>query len=326
MICDIQTIKDRREFAVDRIGQLEKAIAGNPDIVADTCIYATGSYGRFEASRYSDLDLFFVRQGSEKKNAISVVEKSLTDAAVVKACRKLKFPEFTKGGIYLQVHYLDDILNLLGGHEDDYRNLFTARMLLLLESVSIFNEGIYNKAIGEIIDSYFRDYHDHEKDFLPIFLVNDIQRFWRTLCLNFEHRRNRGGDISDYQKNRSHLANFKLKFSRLLICYSMIISIMAIKGAIDPQKILEVVEQTPLQRLDSLDRSSDDLSQRIDEIGQHYAWFLEMTGREEKEVLEWIGDRKTRDEAFTRARNFGNLIHLLLRAVANSEQLRYLII
>ena len=105
-----------------------------------TCLYVTGSYGRLEASKFSDLDLFFVRDSTRQSNPISHVEKTLVDAAIIKICRRLELPEFSGGGEYLQIHYLDEIVESLGSQEDDYKNHFTARMLLILESQPLFDD------------------------------------------------------------------------------------------------------------------------------------------------------------------------------------------
>ena len=118
-----------------------------------------------------------------------VIKKTLLDADLIRAAQELRFPDFSNDGEYLEVHYIDDILNNLGGPRDDFQNHFTARLLLLLESRPLYNESFYENVMKKIIYSYYRDYHDHEDSFSPIFLINDIIRFWRTLCLNYEHRR-----------------------------------------------------------------------------------------------------------------------------------------
>ena len=137
-------------------------------------IYVTGSYGRLEASATSDLDPFFVYDDSEGTSSLSEISEILISARLIKICRTLELPEFSNEGQYLEVHSLNSMLKYLGGPEDDYRNYFTARLLLLLESQPLCNEEAYLKIIERIIEEYFRDYSTHERDFRPIFLVNDI--------------------------------------------------------------------------------------------------------------------------------------------------------
>jgi hypothetical protein len=287
----------------------------------------TGSYGRLEASEYSDLDLFFVHTGQSKRDGISRVEKALLDAGVIKIARKLNFPEFSKGGEYLEIHYLEDMLNALGGPDDDYQNYFTARMLLLLESLPLRSEGIYNTIIDEIVNAYFRDYHDHDKDFLPIFFVNDVHRFWRTLCLNYEHARNRANEKSPLEKNKAHLKNLKLKFSRLLTCYSMIASILVEVGAVNPRSISRIIHEIPVERVASVATSNPHLGDLVRKVLDEYSWFMESMDHSEQKVLEWIGERESRNIAFERARNFGKSMHELILEITNgTDKLRYLVV
>ena len=215
------------------------------------CIYVTGSFGRLEASQHSDLDLFFLDSGHSAAQPISRIAKTLLDADLIRTVRRLGFPEFSNDAEYLSIHYLEDIKNSLGGREDDFKNYFTARLLLLLESRPLHNADTYRQVIEEIIQSYYRDYHDHESGFLPVFLINDIIRFWRTLCLNYEHRRNRPPD-DEYRRNKSHLDNLKLKFSRLLICHSAIALLSINRGVMRPDELLNIVQLSPLQRLDRI--------------------------------------------------------------------------
>ena len=141
----------------------------------------TGSYGRHEASEYSDLDIFFVKKGKGKPHgeALSRVDKALMDAAIIKICREIGFPELTGSGRYLDVYLLDDFRTFLGSRKEDYENILTARMLLLLESQSVHGDEVYEQAVQNTIDTYYEDYHGHEEGFLPVFLVNDIQRYWK---------------------------------------------------------------------------------------------------------------------------------------------------
>ena len=186
-------LASRRHRSYSRLQHLRSKISSLASLtdLPHLCIYVTGSFGRLEASVYSDLDLFFIDNGHTNANPISRIDKTLLDADLIRTVRELVFPDFSNDAEYLSIHYLDDIKRSLGGREDDFQNYFTARMLLLLESRPVHNDEIYRHIIEKIIQSYYRDYHDHVSGFLPVFLINDIIRFWRTLCLNYEHRRNR---------------------------------------------------------------------------------------------------------------------------------------
>ena len=57
----------------------------------------------------------------------------------------------------------------------------------------------------------FKDFPDHPRTFQPIFLMNDICRFWKTMLLNYEHKRHGDGEPGDEIRRRSKVKNFKLK-------------------------------------------------------------------------------------------------------------------
>ena len=209
----------------------------------DLSIYVTGSYGRLEAHERSDLDLFFI---SNRDVPIDRTTKILIDAQLIRIARDMGFPPFSNDAQYLQIHSLNEMLNKLGTAEDDSRNFFTARLLLLLESRSVHDEAAYRTILKGIIDAYFRDYHDHTRNFRPLFLVNDILRFWKTLCLNYESKRNPPAARAD--KNKHHLRNLKLKFSRLLICFSSVIPLAAARSS-SPGEVLELTTLPPIERL-----------------------------------------------------------------------------
>lgn len=212
----------------------------------------------------------------------------------------------------------------LGGRRDDYENLFTARLLLLLESQPIYNESLYGEVLRDITLSYFRDYEDHEKDFRPTFLVNDILRFWKTLCLNYEHSRNVAQD-DDMELRKNYLKNLKLKFSRMLTCFSLVIPLAMPRGSLEPEECVLLMRKRPLERLQSIAIESD-CNAIWEKLANDYAWFLEATGRPRDQVLDWLGSSQNRIEALDRARVFGMSMYELLVTVSNPETLRYLVI
>lgn len=327
-------IEERARFSKARIEEFSKKVVNTPDLpnLETLCVYITGSYGRLEASKYSDLDLFFIELGNSVDNKLNTIDASLLNASLIRTAKNLNFPDFSGGGEYLVTHYLQDILRELGSPKDDWENYFTARMLLLLESKPILNCEVYNRTINELVETYFRDYHDHETDFLPVFLINDIHRFWRTLCLNFEHKRNRTFDDEDSneaaeKKNKAHLKNLKLKFSRLMTCFSMISSVLSASETVTPTGIVQTIQMTPIERILKICSERPDLSVACTRIIDIYQWFLEIVDQPPNNMLEWIGIRENRDIAFSKAREFGSAhFELVTRAPKQQDIHRYLIV
>ena len=321
-------LRARRQYSEERLGQLRDVVRQIPVLekLPGLCIYVTGSYGRLEASCVSDIDLFFLHAGTRQKNRAPRLDKIRLDAALIDAAEKLGFPAFSNDGEYLQVHYLDDLLAEMGGREDDSQNHFTARMLLLLESRPVFNDGEYKRATEAVVRSYCRDYYDSDKDFRnAVFLINDILRYWRTMCVNYEHRRNeQHTDI--VRRNKDRLRNLKLKFSRMLICFSAILLLVREGQNPTPEELLRIVRLSPMERLIEAKTIAQG-EQLVANVKENYAWFLQNTGKEQSAVLDWIGDKSERDNALLHAQKFGeDMYKLILASAADSGIMRYLVL
>lgn len=324
-----QLLDNRKQHSLQKLGALQDAVE-RMDILQKLpglCIYVTGSYGRGEAHEESDLDLFFLHEGTRKENQMPRLDKALLDADLIRTAAKLGFPPFSNDGEYLNVHYLDDLLAEMGGREDDSQNYFTARMLLLLESRPVFNNGEYQRAADAVVRSYCRDIYDIDKDFRnAIFLINDILRYWRTMCVNYEYRRNeQGRDIT--RRNKDRLRNLKLKFSRMLLCFSAVLLLVREGQKPSPPELLRIVQLSPMERLAEAGQSVKGGAKLADAITEHYAWFMHQTGKEEKEVMRWIENKEEREHALVRAREFGDLMYQLIRASAGeSGIMRFLVL
>jgi len=313
----------RRAYVDDRLRSLRESVAKISELrrCEGLCIYVTGSYGRGEASAHSDLDLFFVVDGPP----VPRITKTLVDASLIRLARDMRFPDFSDDARYLEVHPLPEMLDEMGSPRDDSCNYFTARLLLLLESRPVWADDVYRATVNKIVNSYFRDYHGHEHAFQPVFLLNDIVRFWKTMCLNYEHKRNRR--IEDRRKrNASHLRNLKLKFSRMLTCYSTV-GLLAARGReLAPESLPPLLVDSPTARLMKAAESAG-AGALAAQILEEYAWFLELTAQPKDDLLDWIEDTTNRDGAFDRARKFGELMFAFVsKAAEGTELLRYALI
>lgn len=321
----MSVIERRVHFSQERLATLRERIS---DIGAlrdrqDLCIYATGSFGRLEASEHSDLDLFFVHRGSSDTEApLSRGDWTLISADIIRATKELGFPEFSGDGEFLEVHALKDILREIGSRQDDYFNFFTARLLLLLESRPVFNDALYEQIVLDIVNAYYRDFSEHEADFRPVFLLNDIIRFWKTLCLNYERKRNEPEE-AESKKNKIRTKNLKLKFSRLLTCYSGIVPLVSAQNVTTPERLAELVHESPLERLRSVVNPDNPVYR---EMLAQYEWFLTVNERSEEELIDWIADSDNRREAFERGDRFGGAMYRLLNEVGAPERLRYVVV
>lgn len=287
-------------------------------------IYTAGSYGRLEASPHSDIDLFFVVDAPRASLAeINVPEIRLL-SEIIDIAYGMNFPAFSNDGQYLKLLFSEDMLKNLGSPADDYRNHFTARMLLLLEGREVYGARIYSRLLKQVIDTYFRDYPHHPEDFRPTFLINDILRFWKTLCLNYEHKRN---EESSRLKIKHKIKNFKLGFSRLLTCFATVAALSTFRKTVTPADVLKICHMTPTQRLVTAAGTNADARAKVIQALDRYAWFLQKTALSTEQLEKYFSVKSSRVEAFSQAREFGNEVFEALQILDKDHRsLRYLVV
>lgn len=238
-------ISHSREFLITVNSQTTQELGQEWNSVS---IFTAGSLGRFETGRKSDLDVFLLTD--EEEPAFSKLREIRLLAKLIHVNTSLSLPEFSGDGRYLKVHSVTRIVNGTGDSNDDSENFFTTRLLLLLESKSIWNEDLRGRAIDQVLENYFKD-GKGKKNFTPLFLLNDILRYWRTVCLNYE--RDRIAPTSKWWKK-----NLNLKFSRKLTVYSTVLAILT-RAASTKQQFSDLAELVPLERLAvSLDTLGDE--------------------------------------------------------------------
>lgn len=280
----------------------------------NVAVFAAGSLGRFETGRQSDLDLFVLAEHrdsmKDKSSPISHLDEIRLFAKLININDKLDLPEFSGDGRYLKAHSLQRIISSTGDEYDDIENLFTTRMLLLLESQAIWNEDLRINAIKTVLSNYFKD-GKGKADFRPLFLLNDILRYWRTLCLNYERDR--------VKSSKWWKTNLNLKFSRKLTIFSTVLLIVT-QEAQTADDFIRISDLVPLQRLAlALDKLGDlallDLfSQFLDD----YESFL--AAKSFNEVLNQTAEQKI---AFKqKADAFGTLIYEAIMSEKIDPRLR----
>jgi hypothetical protein len=306
----------------DLLGDAAKFADGNG------CVYATGSFGRGEASPFSDLDLFIVGRTIEGRRALGNLDEICIKAELVEATRILNIPDFSGDGAYLAHYEITTLVAALGTPQDDADNTFTARLLLLLESRPLIGEEVYGEAIDNVIAAYWRDFEDHKNEFIPAFLSNDILRLWRTFCVNYEA--NTRTEPAD-KKAKRKLKNYKLKHSRLLTCYSALVYLLgvySVRNTVTPQDAREMVKMRPTERLEYLLQQKEfgSAHAKIHELMACYEKFLEKTNVEEKTLIEQFLDSDGSKEFFLQVNKFGDLVFELLQLVGRESRLYRLLI
>jgi hypothetical protein len=316
----------RSSFSQSRLQTLKQRVASaeHTRSFPTLTIYTVGSYGRLEASAHSDIDLFFVIDNLRQSMGEFRVPEIQLLSETIDIGYEMKFPRFSNDGEFLRILFSNDILMNLGSPADDYQNHFTARMLLLLEGRCIYGEQFYRRLLKSMISTYFRDYRRHPDDFRPTFLINDILRFWKTLCLNYEHKRN---EEKARIKVKHKVRNFKLGFSRLLTCFATVAALSAFRRSVTPIQVFRICEMTPAQRLVSISKHSNEVEQKVVEALKLYSWFLAKTALSQVALENYMSVRRNRKEAFDNARFFGNLIFDILQMLDDENRsMRYLVV
>jgi len=209
------------------------------------------------------------------------------------------------------------MLEVLGQPTDDSENMFTARMLLLLESRAIYGDELYQNYIQTIIGHYFRDREGHNK-FLPTFLLNDLLRYWRTLCLNYEKIRN---DASKpwYKKN------INLKFSRMITVFGTVLPIIS-NSEITQEEVLLLTTLSPLERFSKgLDKvnckvTENDFSNFLSNYENFLCW---------KEIENMDSKMKSNDfkqETRKKSEEFSDFIYEALTSCDIDKKLKKLLV
>lgn len=321
---------DREEYSSGRLDELRDAFSrlSASSKIPDLTIFAAGSYARLEASQFSDIDLFFLTsKKKEECNELNTNSLRLF-GQVIEVVEDKKFPSFSNDGEYLKLLHTDEILENLGGRTDDHQNYFTARMLLLLEGHCLYGEKVFDDVTGKIVESYFKDFPDHRDNFHPRFLLNDICRFWKTLLLNYENKRrfkalqtdtnqlnNEESARQEKLKIKQKVRNFKLKYSRMTICFATIAALGSCPNTIKAQTVLDLTKKTPYQRLALIPESLSSTAETVQKILESYAWFLEQTGLSTETLDEKFSDESRRTEMFQRAKEYGDLMFDLLSII-----------
>lgn len=300
MKMNMERIKAETKAKIEKLREeLLDVCPENSSLKNNICIFACGSIGRLEMTCKSDLDLFFIIMNVDgiKESTQTNLDKYIFFTNVYNINKKLGYKEPTGHGIYWDFITQNNILDI-GSREEDFNNSFTARLLLILESKPLFNDDAYNKLVDDVLDNrYFKDYPRHTENFYPLCLMNDILRYWYTLTLNYEYRR----DDNDTE-NKKNWKRLKLKFARLITCFSMIACLY--KKNISAVHVKQCIKMTPFERLDMLALDCNDVKVIVEEIKEKYGWFLMLRNENEN----WWSLGKNKEVAFRKAEDFHEIV------------------
>lgn len=307
-------LASRKGNSDKRLVETRRAFADAPELQASTiAVFCAGSLGRSECTERSDLDLFVVA-GTKVPGRLDEVKILARLIALNEDC---KFPPFSQAMRYLRIYEFENLVQHTGKPIDDSENSFTTRMLMVLESKYLTNESEYRRVLNAIVRNYFRD-NKGKSDFRPLFLINDLLRYWRTLCLNYEECR---ADSNKPWRKK----NINLKFARMTTVFATVLLLM-VERPTNLDQFIPFIDQTPLQRLaHALDKLDDNsLTSRFEQFLSCYDAFLQLKEVEKpEELLRTPGEK----EKIRAAANYvSEFLYSALMHEKNNDLKRYLVL
>jgi len=266
--CSWRNIEEAWENTLKTHQLLSKIIEGKPG--SDTSFIVHGSVARQECTRGSDLDWTLLVDGvadASVQQTFLAIKNALNERAIFEQLGlKQPGPEGTFGALT----FSQPMMHYIGGEEDSNSNT-TRRVLLLLEALPIGErrgpDDPGRGTFGRVRQGILRRYLDEDRGLLrwsqedgklrwiPLFLLNDFARYWRTMAVDFAYKQFDRG-------NRGYaLRSIKLGVSRKLLFASGLLACFWCDPVIsknndqkdNKQSLIETLETffdwTPLERL-----------------------------------------------------------------------------
>lgn len=275
---------------------------------ADTDFVVFGSLARGEWTSSSDVDWTLLVDGQanpQHRVAEQTYRRSLSD----------EFRSPGPEGAFGSIAFSHELIHHIGGPSDTNRNT-TQRVLLLLESTAVrpsaatetAAEGARERVIRGILDRYICD----DSSFAPgrssaevarkppRFLLNDIVRFWRTMCVDFACKE------WEQSGKKWALRNVKLRMSRKLIFVSGLLACYrcTLGNAREPmEELLDHVRTPPLEALAGVleENPANDAARKI--FGAYDEFLSILNNDRARETLDTIAPKDAySDGVFLHAR------------------------
>ena len=292
MMTSLSSIKSAQAYSHKKLEALRKefdtALASDPD-ASNFSILTCGSYARGEASKESDIDycVIFSEKNKEKRSDL--------ESKIAEIISEHVDNPHGNTGTFGGILYIDDLLRNIGGEKDTNKNL-TKRILIFLEGTYLFNEHNFKDYQQQLLKTYIKEsVQEHQ---LPKFLLNDVIRYYRTLCTDFEYK-------TAEDRKPWGIRNIKLVFSRKLLYFSGLIAIADLFHRTREDKInrLEFLfNLNPIERIQYI--CGDEETLRAMSIYDNF--LKDISDPETRNHLKTIVPKNKDDEIFRKIKNDGH--------------------
>jgi predicted nucleotidyltransferase len=243
-----------KERAKEGISTLRDVLSDEFAARDDIIIGVNGSYARGEVTAGSDVDVFVlgIEGGEEYQGDLN---------RVIEIIKSLGLEPPSSDGVFAKSLCLAELIKNIGGKNDRNESI-TRRMLFLLEGEWLLNEPHFRAARKNMIRAYVKD--DIAADKVCRYLLSDIIRYWRTMCVDYEYKQAHGKPPG--------IRRIKLRFSRCLMYFAGVLAVAETVGR-DADGKRAYLEQS--FSATALERTKQILGERSDRLLDLYGEFLE---------------------------------------------------
>lgn len=255
-----------------------------------TSVVLMGSWGRGEVTEGSDDDFMVLVDGPEADDPEPTV------ASVGEVLKEKP----SEDGPFAEPVFSENLVNDIGLDADSNKNL-TRRLLFLLESRSVSGEELVCRDVqAKILDRYLDDSVKAYRP--PRFFLNDVVRYWRTICVDFAAKEWKGPE-------KWGIRNAKLRTSRKILFASGLLPLLEC-SRFDLGPMREFIERelamVPVDRLARAFLENGAVDEGARALGAYDEFLGLLHEAAFREALEGVTREASRDSAeFAKAEEIG---------------------